>query len=140
MKAHGAAVVVLAVDDDGQAATYGDRRACVSTVAISCKQKLFSSQRTVVYDCNVPTVASGLKGHTGCAVNFIQAVARLNTNLPFEFVLLCECLGILSFPKRGLTVPTGLNMSFANPSGCLCTVTFTASLPNTRNFVSETVC
>ena len=57
----------------------------VSKVAVSCERKLFSSQRTIVYDCNVPTVAFELIEHNGYSVDFIKAVAVLKTDAPLSF-------------------------------------------------------
>jgi 5-methyltetrahydrofolate--homocysteine methyltransferase len=129
VKAHGAAVVVMAFDEEGQAATFEDKvRMCQRSYNL-LRTKIDFPPEDIIFDCNVLTIATGLPEHNGYAVDFIEAVAELKRRCPC--VSFSGGLSNLSFSFRGLNafrdamhsiflyhaVPKGLNMSIVNPGG-----------------------
>jgi len=79
---YGAAVVVMAFDEQGQAATYEDRiRVCERAYNILVDQVGFPPE-DIVFDPNVLTVGTGLEEHNNYAVDFIRATRWIKQNLP----------------------------------------------------------
>merc|ERR1719162_555523 len=128
-KRYGAAVVVMAFDEQGQAATFEDKvRICQRSYKF-LRQKVDFPPEDIIFDCNVLTIATGLPEHNGYALDFIKAVAEIKRRCPC--VSFGGGLSNLSFSFRGLNsvrdamhsvflhhaVPKGLNMSIVNPGG-----------------------
>ncbi|CAK0906682.1 unnamed protein product, partial [Prorocentrum cordatum] len=124
---YGAAVVVMAFDEQGQAATFEDKvRICQRSYRLM-RTKLDFPPEDIIFDCNVLTIATGLPEHNSYAVDFINAVAEIKRTCPC--VSFSGGLSNLSFSFRGLNslrdamhsvflyhaVPKGLNMSIVNP-------------------------
>ena len=79
---YGAAVVVMAFDEQGQAATYEDRiRVCERAYKILVDEVGFPPE-DIVFDPNVLTVGTGLEEHNNYAVDFIRATRWIKANLP----------------------------------------------------------
>jgi len=79
---YGAAVVVMAFDEQGQAATYEDRiRVCERAYKILVDVVGFPPE-DIVFDPNVLTVGTGLEEHNNYAVDFIRATRWIKANLP----------------------------------------------------------
>jgi len=79
---YGAAIVVMAFDEQGQAATYEDRiRVCERAYKILVDQVGFPPE-DIVFDPNVLTVGTGLEEHNNYAVDFIRATRWIKANLP----------------------------------------------------------
>merc|ERR1719443_1050164 len=124
---YGAAVVIMAFDEQGQAATYEDKvRICQRSYNLM-RSKLNFNPQDIIFDCNVLTIATGLPEHNSYAADFINAVAEIKRTCPC--VSFSGGLSNLSFSFRGLNslrdamhsiflyhaVPKGLNMSIVNP-------------------------
>ena len=78
----GAAVVVMAFDEQGQADTLARRIAiCTRSHRILVEQVGFAPG-DIVFDANVFAVATGIEEHNGYAVEFIEAVRWIRDNLP----------------------------------------------------------
>ncbi|QNI35398.1 methionine synthase [Edaphobacter albus] len=78
---YGAAVVVMAFDEQGQAATYEDKiRICERAYRILVEVGL--SPEDIIFDPNVLTVATGMEEHNNYAVDFINATRWIKSNLP----------------------------------------------------------
>merc|ERR1719223_314192 len=125
----GAAVVIMAFDEEGQAATFEDKvRICQRSYKL-LRQKLDFPPEDIIFDCNVLTIATGLPEHNSYGLDFIQAVEVIKRTCPC--VSFSGGLSNLSFSFRGLNslrdamhtvflehaVPQGLNMSIVNPGG-----------------------
>ncbi|MCW5831768.1 MAG: methionine synthase [Labilithrix sp.] len=78
---YGAAVVVMAFDEQGQAATFDDKiRICKRAYDILVE--LGFPPEDVIFDPNVLTVATGISEHDNYAVDFIEATRWIKANLP----------------------------------------------------------
>ena len=79
---YGAAVVVMAFDEKGQAANYEDKiRICERAYRILVDEVGFNSQ-DIIFDPNILTVATGMDEHNNYAVDFINATRWIKENLP----------------------------------------------------------
>ena len=96
---YGAAVVVMAFDEHGQAATYADRiRICERAYRILVEEIGFSPE-DIIFDPNILTVATGMEEHNNYAVDYIQATRWIKQNLPFAKV--SGGVSNISFSFRG---------------------------------------
>ncbi|TLY20205.1 MAG: methionine synthase [Nitrospirae bacterium] len=82
IKRYGAAVVVMAFDEAGQADTL-DRKVeiCTRAYRILTEEIGFPPQ-DIFFDPNILTVATGIEEHSTYAVNFIEATRRIKATLP----------------------------------------------------------
>ncbi len=79
---YGAAVVVMAFDEDGQAATYEEKiRICERAYRILVDEVGFTAN-DIIFDPNILTVATGIEEHNNYALDFIQATKWIKENLP----------------------------------------------------------
>jgi 5-methyltetrahydrofolate--homocysteine methyltransferase len=78
---YGAAVVVMAFDEQGQAATYEDKiRVCRRAYRILVDEVAFPPE-DIIFDPNILTVATGMEEHNNYAVDFINATRWIKANL-----------------------------------------------------------
>ena len=79
---YGAAVVVMAFDEKGQAATYEDKiRICGRAYRILVDEVGFPPE-DIIFDPNILTVGTGIEEHNNYAVDFIEATRWIKANLP----------------------------------------------------------
>ena len=79
---YGAAVVVMAFDEEGQAVDYADKiRICERAYNILTKKVGFPPE-DIIFDPNILTVATGIEEHNNYAVDFFQATKWIKENLP----------------------------------------------------------
>ena len=79
---YGAAVVVMAFDEKGQAATYAEKiRICERAYRILVDELGFPPE-DIIFDPNILTVATGIEEHNNYAVDFIEATRWIKANLP----------------------------------------------------------
>ncbi|MEX2463032.1 MAG: methionine synthase [Balneolaceae bacterium] len=98
----GAAVVVMAFDEKGQADTLQRRREiCKRAYDILTKEVGFKPQ-DIIMDPNILTVATGIEEHNNYAVDFIDTVRWVKENLPLAKV--SGGLSNISFSFRGNNV------------------------------------
>ena len=102
VKRYGAAVVVMAFDETGQADTI-DRKVeiCTRAYKILTEDVAFPPQ-DIIFDPNILTVATGIEEHNNYAVNFIEAIRQIKATLPY-----CKVSGgvsNISFSFRGNNV------------------------------------
>jgi len=96
---YGAAVVVMAFDEQGQAATYEDKiRVCERAYRILVDQIGFPPE-DIIFDPNILTVATGMEEHNNYAVDFINATRWIKANLPHAKV--SGGVSNISFSFRG---------------------------------------
>ena len=78
----GAAVVVMAFDEEGQAASYEDKiRICERAYRILVKEVGFNPE-DIIFDPNILTIATGMEEHNNYALDFIKATKWIKENLP----------------------------------------------------------
>jgi 5-methyltetrahydrofolate--homocysteine methyltransferase len=78
---YGAAVVVMAFDEKGQAATYEEKiRICERAYRILVDEVGFPAE-DIIFDPNILTVATGMEEHNNYAVDFINATRWIKANL-----------------------------------------------------------
>jgi 5-methyltetrahydrofolate--homocysteine methyltransferase len=96
---YGAAVVVMAFDEQGQAATYEDRiRICERAYRILVDEVGFPPE-DLIFDPNILTVATGMEEHNNYAVDYIRATRWIKANLPHAKV--SGGVSNISFSFRG---------------------------------------
>ncbi|HVF72620.1 MAG TPA: methionine synthase [Chthoniobacterales bacterium] len=82
VKRYGAAVIVMAFDETGQADSYQRRiEVCRRAYDILTERAGFAPN-DIIFDPNILTVATGLEEHRNYAVDFIEAVRWIKKNLP----------------------------------------------------------
>ncbi len=96
---YGAAVVVMAFDEKGQAATYAEKiRICERAYSILVDEIGFPPE-DIIFDPNILTVATGMEEHNNYAVDFIEATRWIKANLPHAKV--SGGVSNISFSFRG---------------------------------------
>jgi 5-methyltetrahydrofolate--homocysteine methyltransferase len=96
---YGAAAVVMAFDEQGQAATYGEKiRICERAYRILVDEVGFPPE-DIIFDPNILTVATGMEEHNNYAVDFIDATRWIKANLPHAKV--SGGVSNISFSFRG---------------------------------------
>jgi 5-methyltetrahydrofolate--homocysteine methyltransferase len=96
---YGAAVVVMAFDERGQAATYEEKiRICERAYRILVDELDFPAE-DIIFDPNILTVATGMEEHNNYAVDFIRAAQWIKENLPHAKV--SGGVSNISFSFRG---------------------------------------
>ncbi len=99
---YGAGAVVMAFDEQGQAANYEDKiRVCERAYRILVDQVGFPPEDTI-FDPNILTVATGMEEHNNYAVDYINATRWIKANLPFAKV--SGGVSNISFSFRGNNV------------------------------------
>jgi len=79
---YGAAAVVMAFDEQGQAADFEDKiRICERAYRILVDEVGFPPE-DIIFDPNVLTVATGMEEHNNYGVDFIEATRWIKQNLP----------------------------------------------------------
>jgi len=102
VRTYGAAVVVMAFDEQGQAATLADKiRICERAYRILVDELAFPPE-DVIFDPNILTVATGMEEHNNYAVDFIEATRWIKANLPHAKV--SGGVSNISFSFRGNNV------------------------------------
>ena len=96
---YGAAVVVMAFDEQGQAATYEEKiRICARAYKILVDEVGLAPE-DIIFDPNILTVATGMEEHNNYAVDFINATRWIKANLPHAKV--SGGVSNISFSFRG---------------------------------------
>jgi 5-methyltetrahydrofolate--homocysteine methyltransferase len=99
---YGAATVVMAFDETGQADNLERRKEiCQRSYDILVKEVGFPPQ-DIIFDPNILTVATGLEEHNNYAVDFIEATRWIKQNLPYAKV--SGGVSNISFSFRGNNV------------------------------------
>jgi 5-methyltetrahydrofolate--homocysteine methyltransferase len=99
IKQYGAAAVVMAFDEEGQAVTIEEKvRICKRSYDILVNEVDFKPW-DIIFDPNVLTVATGMEEHNDYAVNFIEATRQIKKLMPLAKV--SGGISNLSFSFRG---------------------------------------
>lgn len=99
LKNFGAAVVVMAFDEKGQATTIEDKVSICKRAYQILVHKVGFNPSDIIFDCNVLTVATGIEEHNTFGLNFIEAVALIKKECPHA--LTSGGISNLSFAFRG---------------------------------------
>jgi 5-methyltetrahydrofolate--homocysteine methyltransferase len=125
---YGAAVVVMAFDENGQAASYAEKiRICERAYRLLVDQVGFPPE-DIIFDPNILTVGTGIEEHNNYAVDFIEATRWIKKNLPHAKV--SGGVSNVSFSFRGNNpvreamhaaflyhaIQAGMDMGIVNPS------------------------
>ena len=128
IKQLGAAAVVMAFDEQGQADTYQRKiEVCERAYRILTSQVGFNPN-DIIFDPNVLSVATGIEEHNNYAVDFIKATGWIKQNLPGAHV--SGGVSNLSFSFRGNNyireamhavflyhaIQQGMDMAIVNPA------------------------
>ena len=128
IKKFGAAVIVMAFDEKGQADTYKRRiDICKRSYEILIK-KVFFSPEDIIFDPNIFPVATGIDDHKTYAVDFFKATNWITNNLPYANV--SGGVSNVSFSFRGNNkvreamhsvflyhaIKNGMKMGIVNPN------------------------
>jgi len=122
----GAAVVVMAFDEEGQATTY-ERKIAVAERAYKLLTGIGFPAEDIIFDVNILSVGTGLKEHQAYGVDFIRAVGWIKEHLPLAKT--SGGVSNLSFSFRGNNkvreamhsvflyhaIREGLDMAIVNP-------------------------
>ena len=128
IKSLGAAVVVMAFDEEGQATTL-DRKIeiCARAYRILTEEAGMNPEN-IIFDANILSIGTGIEEHSKYAIDFIEAVRWIKSNLPGA--LTSGGVSNLSFSFRGNNavreamhsaflyhaIKAGLDMAIVNPS------------------------
>jgi 5-methyltetrahydrofolate--homocysteine methyltransferase len=127
IRRYGAAVIVMAFDERGQADTYERKiEVCARSYKILTERVGFPPQ-DIIFDPNILTVGTGIEEHNGYAVNFIEATRWIKENLPLAKV--SGGVSNISFSFRGNNpvreamhsaflfhaIKAGMDMGIVNP-------------------------
>ncbi len=83
---YGAAVIVMAFDEDGQADTAARKREiCKRSYDVLVNEVGFPAE-DIIFDPNVFAVATGIEEHNNYAVDFIEATGWIKQNLPHAMI------------------------------------------------------
>ncbi len=127
----GAAMVVMAFDEEGQAVTYERKIAIASRAYRILTERAGIPPEDLIFDCNILSVGTGIPEHAHYAVDFIEAVRWIKGHLPGA--LTSGGVSNLSFAFRGNNplreamhsvflyhaVQAGLDMAIVNPSALI---------------------
>ena len=96
---YGAAVVVMAFDEKGQAATYEEKISICERAYRMLVDEVGFPPEDIIFDPNILTVATGMEEHNNYAVDFINATRWIKANLPHAKV--SGGVSNISFSFRG---------------------------------------
>jgi 5-methyltetrahydrofolate--homocysteine methyltransferase len=127
IRRYGAAVIVMAFDERGQADTYERKiEVCARCYKILTERVGFPPQ-DIIFDPNILTVGTGIEEYNNYAVNFIEATRWIKENLPLAKV--SGGVSNISFSFRGNNpvreamhaaflyhaIKAGMDMGIVNP-------------------------
>jgi 5-methyltetrahydrofolate--homocysteine methyltransferase len=102
VRMYGAAAVVMAFDENGQADSFERRKEiCKRSYDILVKEVGFPAE-DIIFDPNILTVATGMEEHNNYAVDFFNATKWIKENLPYARV--SGGVSNISFSFRGNNV------------------------------------
>ncbi|WP_435274186.1 methionine synthase [Psychrobium sp. nBUS_13] len=126
IKRYGAAAIVMAFDEDGQADTYERKVEICQRAYDVLTQKVGFPPEDIIFDPNIFAIATGIEEHNNYAVDFIEATRFIRENLPHAGV--SGGVSNVSFSFRGnnpvreaihgvflyYAIQAGMNMGIVN--------------------------
>ncbi len=127
IKRFGAAVIVMAFDEKGQADTLDRRKEICSRAYKILTEKVGFLPQDIIFDPNVLTIGTGIEEHNNYAIDFINSVKWIKENLPYAKT--SGGISNVSFSFRGNNlvreamhsvflfhaIKAGLDMGIVNP-------------------------
>lgn len=127
IKNYGAAVIVMAFDEKGQADSY-ERRIEICERAYKLLIQSGFDKRNIIFDPNILAIATGIAEHQNYAIDYIKSIAWIKENL--DGAKVSGGVSNLSFSFRGNNyvrevmhsvflyhaIQAGLDMAIVNPS------------------------
>jgi 5-methyltetrahydrofolate--homocysteine methyltransferase len=127
IKLFGAAVIVMAFDEKGQADTLERRKEICRRAYDILTDKVGFPPQDIIFDPNVLTIGTGMEEHNNYAVDFIESVKWIKNNLPYAKT--SGGISNVSFSFRGNNtvreamhsvflyhaIKAGLDMGIVNP-------------------------
>ena len=124
----GAAMVIMAFDEQGQATTFERKIEICERAYRLLTEEAGVSPEDIIFDVNILSIGTGIEEHARYAIDFIEAVRWIKTNLPGA--LTSGGVSNLSFAFRGNNavreamhsaflyhaIKAGLDMAIVNPS------------------------
>ena len=128
INSYGAAMVIMAFDEEGQATTYERKTEICSRAYRLLTEKAGISPENIIFDANILSIGTGIEEHSRYGIDFIEAVRWIKTNLPGA--LTSGGVSNLSFAFRGNNkvreamhsaflyhaIKAGMDMAILNPS------------------------
>ncbi len=128
IKRYGAAVVVMAFDESGQAADFNTKIAVCNRAYHLLVDQIGFAAEDIIFDPNILTIGTGIKEHANYAVDFINSAKWIKENIPY--VKVSGGVSNLSFAFRGNdsireaihsvflyhAIKAGLDMAIVNPA------------------------
>ena len=128
IKDFGAAMVIMAFDEEGQATTYKRKIEICERAYRLLTEEAGVAPEDIIFDVNILSIGTGIEEHARYAIDFIDAVRWIKTNLPGA--LTSGGVSNLSFSFRGNNavresmhsaflyhaVKAGMDMAIVNPS------------------------
>lgn len=128
IKKYGAATVVMAFDEKGQADTFERRTEICARAYKLLTEKVDFNPEDIIFDPNVLAIATGIDAHNNYAVDFIRTVKWIKANLPYAKI--SGGISNLSFSFRGnnpvreamhcvflhYAIAEGMDMGIVNPA------------------------
>jgi 5-methyltetrahydrofolate--homocysteine methyltransferase len=99
VKKYGAAVIVMAFDEDGQAVTFERKIEICKRAYRILTEEIHFHPYDIIFDPNVLTIGTGMDEHNNYAIDFINTVKWIKQNLPHAKV--SGGISNLSFSFRG---------------------------------------
>ena len=93
----GAAIIVMAFDEKGQADTYERKIEICKRAYDILTQKLDFPPEDIIFDPNIFAVATGIEEHNNYAVDFINATKWIKENLPYAKISGVYQMSVLAF-------------------------------------------
>ena len=123
---YGAAVVVMAFDEQGQADTF-ERKTQICKRSYELLTGIGFNPADIIFDPNIFAIATGIEEHDNYAVDFIEAAGWIRKNLPYASI--SGGVSNVSFSFRGNdtvreaihsvflyhAIKAGMNMGIVNP-------------------------
>lgn len=127
VQSYGAAVIVMAFDEEGQATSY-ERRIEICKRAYNLLVEYGFDPKNIIFDPNILAIATGIEEHRNYATDFINSVRWIKGNLPYAHV--SGGVSNLSFSFRGNNyirevmhsvflyhaIRAGMDMGIVNPA------------------------
>ncbi len=85
-KRYGAAVIVMAFDEQGQADTFQRKTEICKRAYELLTRKVGFAPEDIIFDPNIFAIATGIEEHSNYAVDFIEATRWIRQNLPYAKV------------------------------------------------------
>ncbi|HAG15064.1 MAG TPA: methionine synthase [Bacteroidales bacterium] len=128
IKRYGAAVVVMAFDESGQAADFNTKIAVCNRAYHLLVDQIGFAAEDIIFDPNILTIGTGIKEHANYAVDFINSTKWIKENIPH--VKVSGGVSNLSFAFRGNdpireaihtvflyhAILAGMDMAIVNPA------------------------